>query len=61
MRSYIFTNRERQVIRNFLNGTVGRDDPLFMVIVSRVKSFKDLAGDIELYIALTKSKAAITT
>ncbi|MEM3577400.1 MAG: hypothetical protein QXX51_02980 [Candidatus Bathyarchaeia archaeon] len=55
MRSYIFTKKERTVIKNFLNKTAPRDDPLLMVILSRIKTFKDLASDIELYLALRKA------
>jgi hypothetical protein len=58
MRSYIFTTRERQVIRSFLDSGVKRDDPLLMVVLSRIKGFKNLAMDIELYRRLTEAVAA---
>ena len=58
MRSYIFTQRERRTIRGFLGNTVARDDPLLMVILTRVKGFTDLRGDVELYAALRKAVAA---
>jgi hypothetical protein len=57
MYSRIFTRREKDTIKGFLNGSVRRDDPLLMVILSRIKNFKDLAGDVSLYVALAKTKA----
>jgi hypothetical protein len=55
MRSYIFTERERKIIQGFLSGKVKSGDPGFMVIVSRLKSFTDLAGDVELYLRLREA------
>jgi hypothetical protein len=55
MRSYIFTERERKIIQGFLSGKVKSGDPGLMVIVSRLKSFTDLAGDVELYIRLREA------
>jgi len=52
MRSYIFTDRERKIIRGFLSGRVESKDPNLMVIISRLKSFKDLSRDVELYLRL---------
>jgi len=61
MRSYIFTARERQVIRRFLDGVVERDDPLLMVVVSRVKRFANLRSDVDLYVRLREAVATGTT
>jgi len=58
MRTYIFTAKERQTIRSFLNGTGPRDDPILMTTLSRIRGFKDLASDVELYLRL---REAITT
>ncbi|MGB9693743.1 MAG: hypothetical protein ACPLYF_02755 [Fervidobacterium sp.] len=55
MRSYIFTERERQIIRRFLDGMVERDDPLLMVILSRVKRFAELRNDVDLYVRLREA------
>jgi hypothetical protein len=55
MRSYIFTERERRIIQGFLRGKVKSGDPGLMVIVSRLKSFTDLARDVQLYIRLREA------
>jgi hypothetical protein len=61
MRSYIFTERERRIIQGFLSGTVKGKDPGLMVIVSRLKSFSNLAKDVELYIRLREAISAAST
>jgi len=55
MRSYIFTERERRIIRGFLEGNVKSSDPGLMVIVSRLKGFTNLAEDVELYLRLREA------
>jgi hypothetical protein len=52
MRSYIFTPREREVIRRFLRGEVGAGDPLISQIHWRMKNFEALSGDVDLYLKL---------
>ena len=54
MRSYIFTDRERRIIEGFLKGEVGGSDPSIQQIKSRMKSFRRLARDVELYLALKR-------
>jgi hypothetical protein len=61
MRSYIFTKREREIIRSFLDGTVERDDPLLMVILSRIKGFTDLRSDVDLYVRLREAVSTTST
>jgi hypothetical protein len=61
MRSYIFTARERGIIRRFLDGMVERDDPLLMVILSRIKRFADLRNDVDLYVRLRESVSTAST
>jgi hypothetical protein len=56
----MFTARERQVIRSFLDGMVERDDPLLMVILSRIKTFSDLRNDVDLYVRLREAIATHT-
>jgi len=63
LRSYIFTDRERRIVKAFLAGEkvdrldIGR-------IMHRVRSFKGLPGDVDLYLALRRlaeSKTAEST
>jgi len=65
MRSYIFTERERTLILRVLDKRISLKDRSLDVILSRLRHFKDLAGDIELYIrlgrALGESEGAIST
>ena len=61
MRSYIFTDRERRIIRDFLEGRRNIKDRALSVILTRVKSFKYLASDVELYLRLRKAITANPT
>lgn len=54
MRSYIFTERERQVIAGFFRGEVKASDDIMRQIVARMRSFRDLARDVELYLELRR-------
>ena len=62
MRSYIFTEKERALIRRLLEGQIGVKDRALHVTVSRVRHFQVLAEDVNLYMALrrrlTEPKAA---
>lgn len=64
MRSYIFTEKERVLIVNFLAGHIGAKDRSLHTILSRFRHFKDLAGDVDLYLdlrrRLAKAEAAAT-
>lgn len=53
MRTYIFTDRERRVIGEFLAGTRSRDIDVAK-IWHRVKHFKNLEKDVELYLKFKK-------
>lgn len=59
MRSYIFTVTERKVIRGFLEGKAASNDPALEVIRSRIKSFTELASDIELYVTFRKAVSTV--
>jgi hypothetical protein len=61
MRTYIFTEKERKAISGFFNGSTPRDDPALMTVIYRIKSFRNLASDIELYLRLRKTEAASST
>jgi hypothetical protein len=61
MRTYIFTAKERKAIRGFFEGSVSRDDSNLMTIIYRIKSFKDLATDVDLYARLREAVSTITT
>jgi hypothetical protein len=39
VRSYIFTEREKRIIQDFLSGKIDGRDPSLMVIISRLRSF----------------------
>lgn len=61
MRTYIFTPLERKILQEWLMGEAATDVRL-RKILSRVRLFKDLAGDVDLYVRvrsrLAESKAA---
>ena len=58
MRSYIFTSKERKVIKGFFEGKVKIGDDVLRQVVYRLRRFEDLADDVKLYLRLRK---AITT
>jgi hypothetical protein len=60
MRTYLFTPVERKAIGNFLAGKIGPSDPSIRMILSRVRNFKDLASDVQLYVRLRESVSANT-
>ena len=51
MRTYIFTDMEREIIRDFLQG---KQVPIMAIakIKHRVKRFKELEDDVALYLKL---------
>jgi hypothetical protein len=55
MRSYIFTRKEREAVNGFFTGKVKLGDDIMRQIVSRLRSFDDLSGDVELYARLRKA------
>jgi len=61
MRSYIFTERERRIIRGFLDGDVPRNDPGIQQLQSRVKSFTELSGDVDLYLKFREAMSTTST
>jgi len=61
MRSYIFTPRERRIIKAFLEGKITVSDPTIQQIRSRTKSFSQLAGDVEFYVRLRKAVSTVST
>jgi hypothetical protein len=50
MRTYIFTRRERRILNRWLDGDLTLKDIRLQKVLSRVRLFKVLAGDIELYL-----------
>jgi hypothetical protein len=62
MRSYMFTALERQILSGWLNGEVTLKDIRLQKVLSRVRLFKELAGDVNLYLQvrsrLAESKTA---
>jgi len=64
MRSYIFTERERTLILRALDKRISLRDRSLDVILSRLRHFKELAGDVQLYIRLRRlaeSEGAFST
>jgi len=52
MRTYIFTPREREAINGFLEGKVEWNDVIFRRLRVRMRTFNDLAADVDLYRSL---------
>jgi len=64
MRSYIFTSRERSLVRKALDKRIRLKDRRLHVVMSRLRHFKELAGDVELYVRLRRfaeSEGAFST
>jgi hypothetical protein len=65
MRSYIFTVAERKAIQGFLRGEIGFSDTVLRRLKYRMKEFRGLATDVELYMrfkaALAESESAAST
>jgi hypothetical protein len=61
VRTYIFTDRERRVISAFLRGKIPINDAALEQIRSRVKSFNELSGDLELYLRLREATSTAST
>jgi hypothetical protein len=57
MRSYIFTDLERKVLKRWLDGEATLKDIRVQKVLSRVRLFKELAGDVELYLAVKRALA----
>jgi len=52
MRTYIFTDRERRMVQNFLGGRIGMTDRDLSKIRSRIKTFDRLKNDVFVYLEL---------
>lgn len=61
MRSYIFTERERQIIISFVEGRINARDRALSVILARFKGFTNLASDVNLYLRLREAVSAAST
>jgi hypothetical protein len=65
MRTYIFTLLEKRVLTEWLNNEVPGGDIRVRKILSRIRLFKNLAGDVDLYLRLKRrlaeSEAAAST
>ena len=58
MRSYIFSDIERKIVEDFLNGNIPITHRRLSQIRTRLKNFKALAGDVDLYLRLRKAVSA---
>jgi len=58
MRSYIFTNRERQVIKAFLDGRAKSGEDIMRQVISRIRLFSNLEDDVDLYLKLREVLSA---
>ena len=54
MRSYIFTPLERRILEGWLRGEVDSRDVRLRKVLSRVRLFRRLAEDVELYLAVRR-------
>jgi len=61
MRSYIFTSLEKRVLMGWLNNKVPSGDIRVRKILSRMKLFRDLSEDVNLYIRVREAVAAAST
>ena len=61
MRSYIFTATERRAIQMFLDGKIKSSDGRVAHILSRMRSFAELARDVDLYLRLRKTVSTVPT
>jgi hypothetical protein len=57
MRSYIFTDLERRILRSWLDGKLTLKDVRLQKVLSRVRLFKTLAQDVELYLMVKRRLA----
>ena len=57
MRTYIFTPLEREILRGWLSGDIGLADIRLRKVLSRVRLFEALAGDVDLYSAVRRRLA----
>jgi hypothetical protein len=57
MRTYIFTDLEKGILRSWLNGEISSGDIRVRKILSRVRLFSELASDLELYLEVRRRLA----
>ena len=57
MRTYIFTKLEREILRGWLKGEIDWHDIRLRKILSRMRLFKDLSRDVELYLSVKRRLA----
>ena len=65
MRTYIFTPFEKRILMEWLNNEIPSGDIRVRKILSRIKLFNNLAGNVDLYLRvrrrLAESKTAAST
>jgi hypothetical protein len=61
MRTYIFTPLERKILRSWLNGETTLKDIRLRKVLSRIKLFKDLSIDVDLYLLIRRRLAETKT
>jgi hypothetical protein len=54
MKSYVFSDRERKIMKGFLSGELPANNPAVMQVKSRMKGWVLLREDVELYLALSR-------
>jgi len=52
MRSYVFTRKEREVISAYLRGEIRASDDIMRQVFIRMRSFRDLSSDADIYLIL---------
>lgn len=57
MRTYIFTTLEKTILREWLDNEISKGDVRVKKILSRVRLFKNLAGDVDLYVTVRRRLA----
>ena len=53
MRTYIFTDAERDAIQLFLARKIRSSDSRVAHVLSRIRNFSDLSSDVRLYIKIS--------
>ena len=57
MRTYIFTDLERRILKGWLKGEIDWRDIRLRKVLSRIRLFKELSADVELYLAVKRRLA----
>jgi len=55
MRKHIFSERERQLLKNFLTNAGNNKDPAMLEVLQMIKKYEALFEDIYLYLQVRKT------